>query len=271
VIPGTGLRFVKGHGTQNDFVLLPDLDGTLELSERAVRRLCDRRSGLGADGVLRVVPSSLEPDGAPYADQARFFMDHRNADGSLAEMCGNGVRLYGRFLVTEGLMSPGAFRVATRAGVKELDVEPGDGQVTVDMGPAEPGEALDIDGAKGTFVSMGNPHAVVPVESVAALGTLDPARKDLNVEYVEERSPTSLVMRVHERGVGETQSCGTGACAAVVAHSLWTGTERGTAYDVEVPGGQLVVTWRTDGHVLLRGPAVLGVSGTLDRSHLEVR
>jgi diaminopimelate epimerase len=269
VTPGTGVRFVKGHGTQNDFVLLPDPDGTLELSEEAVRRLCDRRSGLGADGVLRVVPSARVPDGASYADEARWFMDHRNADGSLAEMCGNGIRLYSRFLVSEGLMRPGAFRVGTRAGVKQLDVEPGDGPVTVDMGVAEPGEALDVDGVKASFVSMGNPHAVVPVDSVAALGVLDPARKDLNVEYVEERSPTSLVMRVHERGVGETQSCGTGACAVVVAHSLWKGTERGTPYDVEVPGGRLVVTWREDGHVLLQGPAVLGVSGTLDRAVLE--
>ena len=254
------MRFVKGHGTQNDFVLLPDPQGALELTEAAVRRLCDRRSGLGADGVLRVVP---------HAD-GRWFMDHRNADGSLAEMCGNGIRLYARFLVSEGLVPAGAFEVVTRAGVKQLDVTPGDGPVTVDMGVAEPGEALDIDGAKGTFVSMGNPHAVVPVESVAALGVLDPARKDLNVEYVEERSPTSLVMRVHERGVGETQSCGTGACAVVVAHSLWTGTGRGTPYDVEVPGGRLVVTWREDGHVLLTGPAVLGVSGTLERTVLEV-
>jgi diaminopimelate epimerase len=255
----TPLRFVKGHGTQNDFVLLPDLDGTLELSADAVRRLCDRHAGLGADGVLRVVRD----------EQGGWFMDHRNADGSLAEMCGNGIRLFGRFLVSEGLEPPGVIRVGTRGGVRELDVMPGDGPVTVDMGPAELGEAVDIDGTKATFVSMGNPHAVVPVDDVAALGILDPARKDLNVEYVQERSSTSLVMRVHERGVGETQSCGTGACAAAVAHSSWKGTERGTPYDVEVPGGHLTVTWRADGHALMTGPAVLGVEGTLDRSVLE--
>ena len=271
MISGTGVRFVKGHGTENDFVLLPDADGTLELTPDMVRRLCDRSAGLGADGVLRVVPSVLVPDGAPYADEARFFMDHHNADGSLAEMCGNGVRLYARYLVASGLVRPGQLRVGTRAGVKELDVPPGDGLVTVDMGPAVVGDDVDIDGTKGTAVSMGNPHAVVPVDSVAALGVLDPARKDLNVEYVEQRGPTSLVMRVHERGVGETRSCGTGACAVVVAHSLWTGTDRDTAYDVEVPGGRLVVTWRSDGHVLLTGPAVLGATGTLDRDWLEGR
>jgi diaminopimelate epimerase len=271
VISGTGVRFVKGHGTENDFVLLPDPDGTLELSADAVRRVCDRSAGLGADGILRVVPSSLVPDGAPHADEARFFMDYRNADGSVAEMCGNGVRVYARYLVRSGLVRPGSLRLATRGGVKHVDVPPGDGAVTVDMGPAVVGDDIDIDGTKGTAVSMGNPHAVVPVGSVAALGRLDPARKDLNVEYVEQRGPTSLAMRVHERGVGETRSCGTGACAAVVAHSLWTGTERGTAYDVEVPGGRLVVTWRPDGHVLLSGPAVLGATGTLDRDWLESR
>jgi diaminopimelate epimerase len=269
VISGTGVRFLKGHGTENDFVVLPDPEGALALGDEAVRRLCDRTSGLGADGVLRVVPSALEPDSAPYADEARWFMDHRNADGSLAEMCGNGVRLFGRFLVHEGLARPGEVRVVTRAGVKVLDVPPGDGLVTVDMGPAVVGDDVDVDGTKGTAVSMGNPHAVVPVDSVAALGVLDPARKDLNVEYVEQRGPTDLLMRVHERGVGETRSCGTGACAVVVAHSLWSGTPRDTAYDVEVPGGRLVVTWRADGHVLLTGPAVLGVTGTLDAAVLR--
>ena len=264
-----GLRFLKGHGTENDFVLLPDPDGTLDLTPALVRRLCDRRAGLGADGVLRVVPSKLDPDGAPFAEQARFFMDYRNADGTVSEMCGNGVRVYARYLVDYGLARPGPMRLATRRGVLEVDVEPGGGPVSVDMGPAEVGEDVDVDGARATFVSMGNPHAVLSVPSIAALGVLSTTRLDLNVEYVEDRGPAAIAMRVHERGVGETRSCGTGACAAVVATALRTGTVRGTAYDVEVPGGHLTVTWREDGHVVLTGPAVLLAEGVVTREWLE--
>ena len=259
----TGLRFWKGHGTENDFVLLPDPDGLLDLTPDLVRRLCDRRAGLGADGVLRVVPSALDPDAAPYAEQARWFMDYRNADGSVAEMCGNGVRVYARYLVAAGLARSGALRLATRRGVLDVEVSPGDGPVSVDMGPAEGGEDVEVDGVRATFVSMGNPHAVVPVTSVAALGELTTTRLDLNVEYVEDLGPAEIAMRVHERGVGETRSCGTGACAAVVATALRTGTARGTAYDVHVPGGRLVVTWREDGHVVLAGPAVLLAEGVV--------
>ncbi len=261
-----GRPFLKGHGTQNDFLLLPDVEGTLELGADAVRRLCDRRQGLGADGVLRVVPAALDP-GAPAQDSsaepARWFMDHRNADGSTAEMCGNGIRLFGRYLVRAGLAPAGPMRVLTRGGVKDLDVEPGDGDVTVDMGPAEVGGALQVDGEPGQAVSMGNPHAVLAVPSVADLGELHPDRTDLNVEYVEDVGPTHIRMRVHERGVGETRSCGTGACAAVVASSLRTGTARGTAYVVDVPGGRLRVTWEQDGRVSMTGPAVLVAEGVL--------
>ena len=255
------MRFLKGHGTENDFVLLPDPDGRLELTAELVQRLCDRRAGIGADGVLRVVPSALEPDGAPYADEARWFMDYRNADGSAAEMCGNGVRVYARYLVHAGLARPGRMRLATRGGVKEVDVEPGDGPVSVDMGPAVPGEPVDVDGREAVFVDLGNPHAVLPVDSVEALGELKTTRLDLNVEYVEDLSPTAIRMRVHERGVGETRSCGTGACAAVVATSLRTGAPRGTAFEVHVPGGVLTVVWREDGHAVLTGPAALVAEG----------
>ena len=264
-----GLHFLKGHGTENDFVVLPDLDGQLALTPELVRRLCDRRAGLGADGVLRVVPTSLEPDAAPWAGQAQWFMDYRNADGSVAEMCGNGVRVYARYLVRAGLVDAGHLRLATRGGVKEVDVPAGTGLVSVDMGPAVVGEPVDVDGTPATFVDMGNPHAVLPVPSVAELGELRTSRLDLNVEYVEDLGPTAIAMRVHERGVGETRSCGTGACAAVVATALRTGTPRGTAYDVTVPGGDLTVTWRQDGHVVLTGPAVLLAEGTVDPEWLD--
>ena len=268
-LPLVGRPFLKGHGTQNDFVLLPDLDGSLDMTPDAVRRLCDRRQGLGADGVLRVVPSASHPEAAEHAREAPWFMDHWNADGTTAEMCGNGIRLFGRYLVAAGLCPPGRLRVATRTGVKDLDVEPGDGDVTVDMGPAEVGEPVDVDGVSAQFVSMGNPHAVLSVPSVAALGELEPDRKDLNVEYVEDVSPTHIRMRVHERGVGETRSCGTGACAVVVATSLRTGAARGTAFDVDVPGGRLSVTWGDDGRVRMTGPAVFVAEGVLSDELLE--
>ncbi len=256
------VHFLKGHGTENDFVLLPDPHGTLVLTDDLVQRLCDRRAGIGGDGVLRVVPTALEPDGAQWAQQAQWFMDYRNADGSIAEMCGNGVRVYAQYLLHAGLVEPGRLLLATRGGVKEVHAEAG--RVLVDMGPAVVGDTVEIDGAHATTVDMGNPHAVVHVASVAALGTLDPTRKDLNVEYVEDVGPQHLRMRVHERGVGETRSCGTGACAAVVATVLRTGTPRGSAFDVDVPGGRLVVTWREDGHVTLEGPAVLVAEGEYD-------
>jgi diaminopimelate epimerase len=134
-------------------------------------------------------------------------------------------------------------------------------RITVDMGQALVGEPLTVDGMPATAVDMGNPHAVVHVASVDALGELDPERRDLNVEYVEDVAPGHLRMRVHERGVGETRSCGTGACAVVVATVLRTGETRGSAYRVDVPGGQLEVTWHEDGHVLLTGPAVLVAEG----------
>ncbi len=94
--------FVKGHGTENDFVLIPDLDAALDLTPAAVAAICDRRAGLGADGVLRVVRAAKHPDGAAYAAEAEWFMDYRNADGSVSEMCGNGVRVFARYLVDSG-------------------------------------------------------------------------------------------------------------------------------------------------------------------------
>jgi diaminopimelate epimerase len=255
------VRFLKGHGTENDFVLLPDPDGSLDLSPELVARLCDRRRGIGADGVLRVVPTAKVLDTVPEAagQDAGWFMDYRNADGSIAEMCGNGVRVFARYLVVEGLVPAGILHVATRGGTKEVVVD-GD-HITVDMGAALVGDALTVDEMPATFVDMGNPHAVVHVASVQALGELHPERLDLNVEYVEDVGPGHLTMRVHERGVGETRSCGTGACAAVVASVLRHGEPRGSAYTVDVPGGRLVVTWQEDGHVLLTGPAVLVAEG----------
>ncbi|WP_028651386.1 diaminopimelate epimerase [Nocardioides halotolerans] len=269
-------EFLKGHGTENDFVLLPDLDGTVHgaLSEEhfaeRVRRLCDRRAGIGGDGVLRVVRSS-GPDAA-------WFMDYRNADGSIAEMCGNGIRLFVRYLVDAGLADGTApIPVDTRDGVKTLTVE-GD-LITVDLGtPKLLGDtAVSIDERTwpARHVDMGNPHAVAFVDSLDDAGRLlDPPGHDeglypdgVNVELVVRRGPRHVAMRVHERGSGETRSCGTGAGAVMVAAADADGARRDgaeVAYRVDVPGGTLTVTWTADDRVLLTGPAVVVAQGETD-------
>jgi diaminopimelate epimerase len=279
-------QFVKGHGTQNDFVLLVDPDGELELSAELVRAVCDRHRGLGADGVLRVVRTakSLEPDVEPLADDAEWFMDYRNADGSLSEMCGNGVRVYVAYLLESGLADGPDVPVATRGGVRLAHVE-ADGTIAVDMGAAflrGDGVATVTVGER-TWPALGlevpNPHAVVLVDDLAEAGSLldapfagpDGTWPDgVNVEFVRIDSPGHLAMRVHERGVGETRSCGTGACAAVVAARRHLGADAPARWDVEVPGGHLRVTEGPDGAIELAGPAALVASGTLDLATLDL-
>ncbi|HEV2891923.1 MAG TPA: diaminopimelate epimerase [Frankiaceae bacterium] len=254
------MRFTKGHGTANDFVLLPDPSGTLALGDDLVRALCDRRRGIGADGVLRVVPTAAVPEVADQAGEAEWFMDYRNADGGAVEMCGNGVRVFARYLVTRGYASGPSLAIATRDGVKRVELVGDD--VRVDMGaPSFEGRAPD--GA--TFVSMGNPHVVFFVPSVASAPVLTEGPRieaatpgGTNVEYAAVSSRSAVAMRVWERGVGETQSCGTGACAVAVAAALNDLAERRVA--VTVPGGDLAVEW-TDETVYLTGPAVLVADG----------
>ena len=266
------VRVVKGHGTGNDFVLLPDLDGDLDLSDEMVQALCDRRFGIGADGVLRVVRSAACDD--PDAAGAEFFMDHRNADGSSAQMCGNGIRVFARFLAEEGLADPAGMDIATRGGVlhvRRLE----SGEYAVGMGAATGMEAIAsvMVGNRSypaTGVHVPNPHAVVFVTSVSAAGPLDRAPEvspehlfpeGVNVEFVEQIAPGHVRMRVHERGVGETLSCGTGACAVA-----WAVRRRGEAPErirVDVPGGTLHVEER-DGELELIGPAVIVADGTLE-------
>jgi diaminopimelate epimerase len=258
------VQFVKGHGTRNDFVVLPDLDDELRLSDTDIQAICDRRAGIGADGILRVV----RRDGG-------WFMDYRNADGSVAEMCGNGIRVFGRYLVDAGLAEPGRVLVDTRDGVKKLDV-PATGDVTVGMGAPQrlPDAKVSLGGQwwPAAGWSMGNPHLVVvdgpsvdqvALSSVPAVDPADSYSDGVNIEVVEVLGDTHIRMRVHERGVGETQSCGTGACAAAVA-VMAARDERGT-YDVDVPGGRLQVKWCDGGQVLLTGPAVLAASGEYRR------
>ncbi|WP_068922019.1 diaminopimelate epimerase [Planobispora rosea] len=264
------MRFAKGHGTENDFVILPDPEGELALPGARVAALCDRRAGIGGDGVLRVVRTKLVPEAADQAGEAEWFMDYRNADGSVAEMCGNGVRVFARYLVDSGLAEAGEFGVATRGGVKRVRLaETGD--VTVDMGmPRVLGESrATVSGAEysGLRVDMGNPHlACVIDDPVAGLDLtrqpgFDPAAfpDGVNVELLNAVGPRRVAMRVFERGSGETRSCGTGAVASAVAAARLAGEETGT-WEVEVLGG--VVTVTLDGRTsYLAGPAVLVASG----------
>jgi diaminopimelate epimerase len=264
------MRFVKGHGTENDFVILPDADARLDLGPQLVATLCDRRAGIGADGVLRVVRAKLCPEAADQSPEAEWFMDYRNADGSVAEMCGNGVRVFARYLVDSGLAAPGEFGVATRDGVKRVRLG-ATGDVTVDMGsPRVLGVSrTTVNGREytGLNVNMGNPHLACVIDDPVA--ELDLTREPgfdrgtypagVNVELFNRVADHAVSMRVHERGSGETRSCGTGTVATAVAAAHAAGEPTGT-WSVRVPGGALTVT--LDGRTsYLTGPAVLVASG----------
>ncbi len=274
------LSMVKGHGTENDFLLVADPDGTVQLDAATVAHWCDRQRGIGADGLIVAAPGPL----AGYETGAAWFMDYRNADGSLAEMCGNGIRVLVAFLRHRGLVQLAdgdSVLIATRGGDRRVWVS-GDGY-TVDMGDFSlPGgtdatlRGFDVavklpglDQRPGLRVAMPNPHTVVALGSIANLEGLvlegvhyDPEPAEgTNLEVVVPLGETpegrgALRMRVLERGVGETRSCGTGCCAAAVAVREWAGAGAPDEWDVTVPGGMLRV--RVDGQrVLLTGPAVL--------------
>jgi diaminopimelate epimerase len=282
------MRYTLAHGTGNDFVVLADLDDSLDVPAELVRALCDRRRGLGADGVLRL---------GAGGDGADVFMDYRNGDGSVVEMCGNGVRVTAKHVVDHGLVVPddGVVRVDTRAGVKPVRVVlDRDGRVevaTVDMGPPRhapvdvPFEAdedvaahdVEVDGTRVRLgvASMGNPHAVVPVEDVdeAPVTVLGPALEThprfpqkVNAGFAQVLSPEAIRLRVWERGVGETQACGTGACAAVAVLQRLGAV--GPRVDVHLPGGTLTVEHRDGGTVEMTGPAVEVAHGRLDEAWL---
>lgn len=266
-----GIEFLKGHGTQNDFVLLPDPAGRLELTEARVAALCDRHRGLGADGVLRVVRAAAidEPS------EGEWFMDYRNADGSIAEMCGNGTRVFARYLVEAGLEREGEFVVGTRAGDRPLVVHP-DRSVTVQMGPATiTGTSVTVVAGRpfsGVAVNVGNPHLVSLIdEDVADLDLRDQPDFDhdffphgVNLEFVNRLGEGALRMRVHERGVGETRACGTGTVAAVAAAFHLAGTDTG-ASTVDIPGGRVSVTV-SRGASTLSGPAEIVARGEIDEA-----
>jgi diaminopimelate epimerase len=289
----TKVKFTKGHGTGNDFVMLLDEDGSLELTAEQVRKICDRHFGIGADGVIRVVPSKFLPEGEMSLkedESASWFMDYRNADGSVAEMCGNGVRVFARFLTEKGLVQleeNQTLHIGTRAGVR--DIQRNRVGFVVDMGRWQPvqdeflvrANGLDI-ARPGQGISVGNPHVVVALASFDELEQLDLARAPLlepspedgaNVEFVAPHDPLvnngvgRIRMRVFERGVGETLSCGTGIVAAALATRLWAGSTAPNHWTVEVPGGILGVRMfatEEGEHVGLSGPAELVFEGEFE-------
>ncbi|RIJ69587.1 diaminopimelate epimerase [Nakamurella silvestris] len=255
--------FAKGHGTENDFVILPDLTGRLEVSADQVRAVCDRRAGIGGDGIIRIAP---DPAGG-------YFMDHRNSDGSLAQMCGNGARLFVRYLVDNDLVEAGQVEFGTRAGRRSAEVLP-DGRVRLGMGAVTigPESASSVAGVSfpGVAVDVGNPHLVAFIEvPVDTLNLLDQPQFDeavfadgVNLEYVNVLGPGEVRMRVHERGVGETRSCGTGTVAVAAAHLRRQGAVSGTVL-VHVPGGTIEVGVE-GGTGTITGPAVVVGSGGID-------
>jgi diaminopimelate epimerase len=270
------MRFAKGHGTGNDFVILPDPDGRLDLPPAAVARICDRRFGIGGDGVLRVVRTAAAGPQVPGSQPAEWFMDYRNADGSIAEMCGNGVRVFVRYLLDTGLAAGPEIAVATRAGLRPVREEP-DGQLTVNMGGAQVTGAgqVRLGGTRldGLAISVGNPHLACVTD--APVGDFDLSAPQLlagpspaggvNVEVVRVTGEHQAEMRVHERGSGVTLSCGTGAVAAAVAAAVSAGdwaAGRELPWAMRVPGGLLAVTPSATASSLT-GPAEIVAEGEL--------
>lgn len=284
------IPFVKGHGTQNDFIILPDPEARLNLTPELIATLCDRHQGIGADGVLRVATAGalhaagILPTRDPQIADTDWFMDYYNADGSIAEMCGNGTRVFAHYVRSQGLVNDDAFTVGTRAGAKPVVVHSCDEQaavVSVQMGSARVlGESTCSMAGRmyaGMGVDMGNPHlaCVIPGLTREALAELELAQPvfdseffshGVNVEVLTEVVPTPqgyrTHMRVFERGVGETRSCGTGTVAATRAALAYAGFTDGTVL-VEIPGGEVEVTISGDTSTL-RGPSMLVATGEIN-------
>lgn len=306
--------FYKGHGTENDFIILNDPEGLIDLSPEFIRELCNRRAGIGADGILRVLTTDAarrlgvldevaeenREDVEDALNQSDWFMDYRNADGSTAEMCGNGVRVFAHFLVRNEPVSyedaPRELHIATRAGLRSARIFQADAthaDIEAFMGVAKMIGVTSITMGGEEYpamgIDMGNPHAVCLVpdltkEGLDALPVDQPVQFDtelfpdgVNTEVVTELVDGQVYMRVHERGAGETRSCGTGTVAAATVALLnavleETIIERDggepiladkTHITVHVPGGTLQVRIDEDnGFSYLRGPSRLIAQGT---------
>ncbi len=290
------LHFTKGHGTGNDFVLVFDADGELKLSPELIAKICDRHFGIGADGFIRVIRSAALPEGQEVlkqAPEAEWFMDYYNADGSTAEMCGNGTRVFARYLTEKAIVELGSgetLAIGTRAGVK--DIQRSTSGFAVDMGRWKLDDEILVSAGNlevprpGQGVNVGNPHVVVALADHSELEALDlnqapvlePAPdKGANVEFVVPAEPLvkdgagHISMRVFERGVGETLSCGTGIIAAALATRNWLGPGAPNIWQVKVQGGLLGVRMfptENGEHVGLSGAAELVFDGVIDLESL---
>jgi diaminopimelate epimerase len=253
------LTATYGHGTENDFVILFDPEDQIDVRADQIAAICDRATGIGADGFIRIIKRN-----------AKWFMDYRNADGSVAEMCGNGIRVMARYLVVNGHQPEGIFAIDTRAGIKHLRV-PMTGDISVNMGQVtdemeEVSVTQNSHDWEGLNISVGNPHAVIFVDDLEQVGSLEIAPavqphssypEGVNVEFVEILPNQEARMRVHERGSGETRSCGTGTCAVALAATIHSGGRLPSRWTIYPPGGRLIVD--IDGHsnATLIGPAEL--------------
>lgn len=289
------------HGLGNDFVMMDCLDGNLpnyDLS-RLAEAVCDRHFGIGGDGLILILPD----------DEADYRMRMWNPDGSESEMCGNGIRCFGKYLYDAGKVS-GAVSVATTKGLQRIEIQAGEGRpgdatvsVRVDMGVPRlqrgdipmrsvegqfGGESqqvvdqpLDVDGQPYniTAVSMGNPHVVIFVDDVESVSLKELGLKiehheafpeRTNVHFVQVLGPKKLWMRTWERGAGDTLACGTGACSVLVAAAL-NNKLGGSDRSalVQLPGGDLNIEWAANNHVFMTGPATTVFSGELDKSWLK--
>jgi len=254
-----------GHGTENDFALIFDPENKIEISAEQVARICDRTSGIpslrghGCDGLIRIT----KIDG-------KWFMDYRNNDGSIAEMCGNGSRVMARYIVEKGHQPSGIFAINTRAGMKYMAV-PDNEDISVNLGSVQEiyGEITATTNGptwSGYNVNVGNPHAVVFVDDLEQVGDLktapivepaDEYPEGVNVEFVQFLANGEIAMRVFERGVGETRSCGTGTCAVALAATLKKGQRLPSRWVINPPGGRLVVDIDPHSNATLIGPAVI--------------
>lgn len=277
------MKFTKMQGIGNDYVYVNCFEETVEDPERVSQIVSDRHFGIGADGLVLIMPS----------DKADFRMRMFNADGSEGNMCGNATRCIGKFVYDNRLTDKTSITLETRSGIKKLTLFPENGKVKtvlVDMGkavltPADiPMNAegddfinkpVTVDGKEVniTAVSMGNPHAVTYVDSVDGLELekigpsfenhpLFPER--VNTEFIKILDKSSMQMRVWERGSGETWACGTGACAAAVASVLNGYFSHDSEITVKLRGGELFINYKSDGTVLMRGPAETVFTGEID-------
>ncbi len=251
------IGFTKMHGLGNDFVVIENMNGRITLAKEQIIFLCDRFKGIGADGVILIEKS----------DKGDCFMNYYNADGSVAEMCGNGVRCVAKFLKDDILKDKVNFKIDTRAGMKDIEFM-SDGTFSVNMGKPMfsstdfPGETSNLEGLSFNFVSVGNPHAVALVESLETydLSLIGPKIENdkifpnkINVELVEKKYEKEYKVKVWERGCGATLACGTGACAvyAIIAKDRHIDGE----IKISLPGGNLFLGQNTENDIIMRGPA----------------